>query len=197
MTGIDRGRRFFLLAAGSLGVTPFAFAQTRHAVPGGGSVMIPSPFRTNPSYPTHADRAPDALVAYRNWRSTMSGHPECDGMVGVGLPQKFDTLTAFSKSCGAALSIQWSSADELPGQPWDGNEKKFPWESADGPNGPEVIQKLSVHRVGFWGVFDEPSHRYAVQHRAGVNVAIFLYDKHGGLSGARRLADRIGKSFQA
>lgn len=55
------------------------------------------------------------LIGYRNWRSTMSGHPECHGMIGVGLATEFESLRAFMSTCRGALSIQWSAADTVPG----------------------------------------------------------------------------------
>src|SRR5262249_31307542 len=156
------------------------------ALPGGGSVQLPSPWNGKPSYPTYADRAgSDVLIGYRNWRSTMSGHPECDGMLGVGRSEKFPGLENFVRTCRAALSIQWSDADRMPGQAWDGNEKRWQLETQTGPNGPELVQQLAVHRVGFFGVYDEASHLYAVQYVSGVSVAMWLYDKHGGVDGAR------------
>ena len=56
---------------------------------------------------------------------------------------------------------------------------------------------MAVHRVGFFSVYDEAAHLYAVAHRRGVHVAVWLYDKHGGVAGARKLADKIAASFQA
>ncbi len=169
----------------------------RESLPGGGSVLIPSPYRVTTDYPNHSDRAPEARIAYRNWRSTMSGHPECDGMLGVGRPTQFKSLKDFMQTCRAALSTHWSAADEIPGQPWTGNEKKFEIAAGQGPNGEELTCQLAVNTVGFFRVYDEPAHMYAVRHKAGVDIAIWLQDKHGGINGARRIADRIAASFQA
>ena len=63
-------------------------------------------------------------------------------------------------------------------------------------DGPELVQQLAVHRVGFFDVYDEPAHMFAVQHKSGVSVGVWLFDKHGGLNGARRLASRIAASFE-
>lgn len=168
----------------------------REALPGGGSVMLPSPYKANTRYPNYADREGRVRIGYRNWRSTMSGHPECDGMLAVGRSDAFADLRAFVQAARAGLSIQWSDASRIPGQPWDGDEKRYPLEEAQGDMGPELIQQLAVHRVGFFDVYDEPSHLYAVQHAAGVNIGVWLFDKHGGLKGARRIADRVAASFQ-
>ena len=191
-------RRLFVLGAGSFAMSPFAFAQARMALPGGGTVMVPSPFDKKPSYPTYADRLKgDALIAYRNWRATMSGHPECDGMLAIGRNDRFSDLDAFVRSCRGGLSIQWADADRIPGQAWDGNEKRYVAESTSGPDGEEMIQQLAVHRVGFFDVYDEPSHLFAVRHNTGVSIALWLYNKHGGLNGARKTALRIAASFQS
>jgi hypothetical protein len=189
-------RRLLVLGAGTAFMPLFASAQSRSPLPGGGSVAVPSPYRTKPDYPTYADRADVVLVAYRNWRSTMSGHPECDGMIAVGLSERFQSLERFASTGRAALSIQWSDADRIPGQAWDGNERRYIAERRGGDSGPELIQQLAVHRVGFFGVYDEPAHMFAVQHASGLNIAVWLYDKHGGTSGARKLASRIASSFE-
>ena len=189
-------RRLAILGAGAAAMPLSAAAQSRAPLPGGGSVAVPSPYRTRPDYPTYADRADGVLVAYRNWRSTMSGYPECDGMIAMGRVDRFETLERFASTGRAALSIQWGDADKIPGQAWDGNEKRYSADLRAGPDGAELIQQLAVHRVGFFGVHDEPAHMFALQHKLGVNIAVWLYDKHGGVSGARKLAARIASSFQ-
>lgn len=190
-------RRSVLIGAGAAFMSPFAFAQARLPLPGGGSVIVPSPYDRKPSYPTYGEKiADEVLVGYRNWRSTMSGYPECDGMLGVSRTERFRDLERFAGTCRAGLSVQWSDADRIPGQAWDGNEKRYPTESSNGPDGPELIQQLAVHRVGFFGVYDEPAHMYAVQHRSGVSIALWLYDKHGGVATARRISQRIAASFE-
>lgn len=189
-------RRTLLLTIGTLPVAPPALASTRATLPGGGSIVVPGPFKTKTEYPNYGDRAPDALIAYRNWDSTLSGHPDCDGMLAVGLPVRFDSLLRFVQSSGAALPSRWSSASTIPGQPWDGKEKQFPIERSEGPSGPELTRQLAVARSGLFSTYDEPAHMYAVQHRRGVNIAVWLYDKNGGVRGARALADQIATSLQ-
>lgn len=185
-----------VLATGGLLLAPLAFAQARSPVPGGGSVAVPSPFKLKTDYPNYADRVPDALVAYRNWDSTLSGQPDCDGMVAVGLPARFASLDRFVQQAGAALSISWSASSELPGQRWDGKEKHAPIERAEGPDGPERTRTLAVSRVGWLGTYHELAHLYAVAHRRGLLVATWLYDKHGGIDGGRKLAAQLVASFQ-
>ena len=189
-------RRALLLAATAFPFAPLAFAQSRSALPGGGSVAVPSPFLVKTSYPNYADRVPDALVAYRNWDSTLSGQPDCDGMLAVGLPARFASLDRFVQQAGAALSGLWSASSEIPGQRWDGKEKHYPVERAEGADGPERTRQLAVRRSGWLGTYEEPAHLYAVAHRRGLHVAVWLYDKHGGVAGARRLAGELAASFQ-
>jgi len=175
----------------------FAFAQTRTPLPGGGSVVLPSPYRSKTDYPNYADRVPNALIAYRKWESTISGHPDCDGMLAIGLPASFESLDQFVLFSRAALSIRWGDAAKIPGQPWDGKEKRYPVERADGPEGAERTQQLAVPRSGWLSTYDEASHLYAVAHRRGLHIAVWLYDKHGAVPGARKTANQIAASFQA
>lgn len=187
-----------MLVAGivTLPVCSLAIASTRSALPGGGSIVVPSPYETRTRYPNYADRVPDALIAYRNWESTMSGHPDCDGMLAVGLTRRFDSLDRFVQQTSAALSSRWSAASTIPGQPWDGKEKLFPIERSEGPFGPERTRQLAVTRSGLFSTYDEPAHMYAVQHRRGLDIAIWVYDKNGGIRGARGVADQIAASLQ-
>jgi hypothetical protein len=53
------------------------------------------PYRSKTEYPNYADRVPDALIACHNWDSTLSGHPDCDGMLAVGLPARFESFDRF------------------------------------------------------------------------------------------------------
>lgn len=190
-------RRSFLLAACGVAFAPLAFAQARSPLPGGGSVAVPSPFLVKTSYPNHADRVPDALVAYRNWDSTRSGQPDCDCMIAVGLPSRFASLDRFLQQAGAALSTLWGAASEIPGQRWDGKEKHYPIERAEGPEGAERTRRLAVPRVGWFSTYEEPAHLYAVAHRRGLLVAAWVYDKHGGVDGGRLIAAQLVASYQA
>lgn len=166
-------------------------------VPGGGSVLVPEPYNRMPSYPTNAERVADkVLIGYRNWRSTMSGHPECDGMIAVGLASKFESLRAFMATCRGGLSIQWSAADTVAGTAWTSNEQRYPVEEREGEGGPELIQLLSVHRVGWLGVYDDPALMYVVGHRNGVHVGVWITNRQGGARRASSLVQRIAASFQ-
>jgi hypothetical protein len=194
---VNRSRRSLLLTVGGLSIVSLAFAQTRTLLPGGGSIVVPSPYRSKTDYPNYADRVPNALIAYRNWDSTLSGHPDCDGMLAVGLAARFESFERFVQQSGGALSIRWSDATKIPGQPWDGKEKHYPMERAEGSEGPERTRQMAVQRSGWFSTYDEPAHLYAIAHRRGVHIAVWLYDKHGGVRGARKLADQIASSFQA
>lgn len=194
---VNRSRRSLVFAIGGLSLFSVAYAQTRTPVPGGGSVVVPAPFKSKTDYPNYADRVPNALVAYRNWDSTLSGYPDCDGMLAVGLPARFESFDRFVQQSGAALSSRWGDASKIPGQPWDGKEKHYPMERSDGADGAERTRQLSVPRSGFFSTYEEAAHLYAVAHRRGLHVAVWLYDKHGGVRGARKLADQVVASFQA
>lgn len=175
----------------------FASAPTRAPLPGGGSIVVPAPFASSTSYPNYADRVPEALIAYRSWAATLSGHPDCDGMLAVGLPSQFDSFDRFVQKSAGALSGRWSDATRIPGQPWDGKAQHYPMQTGDGPDGPERTRRLAVTRSGLFSTHDEPAHLYAVAHRNGLHIAIWRYDRHGGIREARELARRIAASFRS
>jgi len=162
-----------------------------------GSVLMPEPYNRKPSYPTNAARVADeVLVGYRNWRSTLSGHPECDGMVAVGLASEFEDLRAFMNTCHGALSIQWGAADTVPGTAWTANEQRYPVEERDGEEGPELVQLLAVHRVGWLDVYDVPALMYVAGDRNGLHVGVWITNNQGGARRAVWLVQRIMSSFE-
>jgi hypothetical protein len=191
-------RRRFLVGMGVGGgmalIRSSAFAQTRMRVPGGGTVVVPAPYDRTPDYPTYGQRIADkVLVGYRNWRSTLSGQPECDGMIAVGRAELFETLLGFVAAARAGLSINWAAADRIPEQAWTENEQHYPVEQVSSQ---ELKQKLSVHRVGFFDVYDDPATMVAVT-RGGVHVGIWIANRNGGLKRGRKLAETIAGSFAA
>ena len=168
-------------------------------VPGGGSVLIAEPYNRAPDYPTYAQKRglnDEMRVAYRNWRSTMSGHPECDGMIAVGRIERFATFKDFVVTARGAMSIQWSAADTVPGTAWTSDERRFPLEEREGDNGPELVQVLAVHRSGWFDVYDDPALLYAAGNRSGLNIAVWITNRQGGARRALHLVDRIAASFQ-
>jgi hypothetical protein len=58
-----------------LGVFRFAFAEARTALPGGGSVVIPSPCKTRTDYPNYAKDIDDALPTNYDKRGGEDGAP--------------------------------------------------------------------------------------------------------------------------
>lgn len=167
----------------------------RAPMPGGGFAVIPSAYKpTKPGDDNHRDVG--ALVAYRHYRSMMSGTSECDGMIAIARADGFETLDAFVASGRGALTTRWSYADESEGR-WYGKPERFPVERREGPNGDEMIGVLSVHVVGFFDVYDKPARLYAVDDRRGVKIAIWIFDGHGGEAKARKLAEGIAASFVA
>lgn len=176
----------------------FGLSRTRFDLPGGGSVEIPEPYNRKPSYPTSGVRmSNDALIAYRNWRPTMSGHPECDGMIAVARSERFATLRDVVSGSRGALSIQWRAANTVAGTAWTGNEQTYPIDEREGEDGPELLQLLSVHRVGFLDVYDDPGLMYAAGDRNGLHIVVWITNRQGGARKAVSLATRIAASFRA
>lgn len=167
-------------------------------LPGGGSVLIPEPYDRKPSYPTYAARqgvGENALIAYRNWRPTMSGHPECDGMIAVGAADRFESLREFMQTARGALSIQWAAADTVAGAGWSANEQTYPIQERSGESGPELVQALAVHRSGFFDVYDDPALMY-VAGRGAINVGVWIANRQGGARRALQLVDRVAASLE-
>ncbi len=165
----------------------------RAALPGGGAAVLPSAYRATGPH-DYFYRDVGALVAYRNYRSMLSGTNECDGMIAVARADGFETIDAFVASARGALTTRWSYADESEGR-WYGKPERFPVERREGPNGDEMIGVLSVHVVGFFDVYDKPARLYAVDDRRGVKIAIWIFDSHGGEAKARKMAEGIAASF--
>lgn len=168
-------------------------------LPGGGSVLVPEPYNRKPDYPTYAGKRGlerDALVAYRNWRPTMSGHPECDGMIAVGRAERFGSLNAFRLHACGGLSIQWADADRIPGQAWDGNEKRYPAEETVGADGLQIVLLLSVNRVGFLKAYHQSALMYVAGNRNGLHIGVWIADIHGGAKKADRLVRSLAASFR-
>ncbi len=177
----------------------FGLSNTRKNLPGGGSVLVPEPYNRPPRYPTYAERndlGADMLVAYRNWRSTLSGHPECDGMIAVARAERFGSLRDFMQSARGGLSIHWSDADRIPNQAWDGNEKRYPAEESDTPEGPQILQILSVGHTGWLKPYDLPALMYVAGNRNGLHLAVWIANAHGGAKKAQRLVNAIAASFE-
>lgn len=168
-------------------------------LPGGGLVRVPEPYNRIPTYSTYAAKhglEKNVLVGYRRWRSTMSGHPECDGMIAIGRAERFDSLMAFRRYASGGLSIQWADADRIPGQPWDGNEKRYPAEESEGPSGPQIVQVLCVGRVGLLKTYDLTALMYVAGHRNGLHIGVWIADVHGGAKKAEKLVNAIAASFK-
>ena len=59
---VNRARRSLVLGIGGLSLFSLAFAQTRTPLPGGGSIVVPAPYKSKTDYPNYAERAPEALI---------------------------------------------------------------------------------------------------------------------------------------
>lgn len=170
-----------------------AARETRAPVPGGGTIAIPSVYEPILEG-DYRWRNTGSLIAYRHYRSMLSGTNECDGMIAVARADRHESFDAFISAARGALTTRWAYADESEGR-WYGEEEKFPVETRQGKNGEERAGALSVHIVGFFGVYDKPARFYAVDDGRGVRVAIWIFDSHGGEARARKIAELIAASF--
>lgn len=176
-------------------LAPAAFAApARTPLPGGGSIVIPGPYKQLPRA-GGTDDGRTAVIAYRNYRSTMAGTRESDGGIAVALTSKFESLAVFVRAMRGTMTSRIAGANESQGQ-WYGRPETFPETSAEGPNGEERLGKLQIHVIG-WTVYDAPGTMYAIDDRRGVMIGVWIFDKHGGEKKARRLAGQIAESFEA
>jgi hypothetical protein len=106
-------------------------------------------------------------------------------------------MDAFVNASRAALTTRWAFADETEGRWYGEADTRLPVERRDGPSGPELSGPLSVHMVGFFDVYDKPGRFYAVEHEAGIRIAVWIFDSHGGEARARKMAEGIAGSISA
>ena len=183
-----------LLAPGR--VMGFWRKKARAALPSGGTIAVPPGYlAVLPGQYNHEPEA-QALIAYRNYHSTGAGSRECDGMIAISTAKDHESLEKFGQQAHAALTTDWSYASLKPGW-FGGKHESYPKVKVDGPSGPELHQELMVHLVGFWDVYDKPGRMYAVNHKGGLMIAVWIFDSHGGIQTARRLADEITGSWVA
>lgn len=179
-----------LAAPGAAGAAKAA----RSAVPGGGSVLIPSPFRPVAASDYFHEPDAEALIAYRNRRYRASGSAECDGMIAVALTTRHASLAAFELKARAALTTSWAFADRQPA-PWGEDRGSFPLVLTEGPEGPEATRELALHLVGWFGTYAKPARFYARESRAGIRIGVWIFDSHGGIARARTLAAAIAATY--
>lgn len=178
-----------------LPLSAFAGPSRTVTLPGeGGRVTLPARYEpiSEGDYRWHDT---GGVIAYRNYRSMASGTDECDGMIAVARSDAHGSLDAFVNASRAALTTRWAFADETEGRWYGETDTRLPVERKDGPSGPELSGPLSVHMVGFFDVYDKPGRFYAVEHQAGVRIAIWIFDSHGGEARARKMAAAMAKSF--
>jgi hypothetical protein len=175
-----------------LSLPAFAEQGRRAALPGGGEIVFPA------RYEAVADddyRYEDTggRIAFRNHRSMMSGTSECDGMISVARIDQHTDLDAFVMASRAMLTTRWSVADETEGRWYGKEDTRLPVTRRDGPDGPELSGPLSVHIVGFFGVYDKPGRFFAIE-TGGLRIAVWIFESHGGEKQARKIAAGIVKS---
>ncbi|MFN7180288.1 hypothetical protein [Hyphomonas sp.] len=163
-------------------------------LPGGGQVALPARYElvTEDNYRW---RDTGGVTAYRNHRSMLSGTSECDGMIAVARADRHTSLDAFVSASRAMLTNRWSVADETEGRWYGKEDTKLPVERREGPEGPEISGVLSVHMVGTLRVYDKPGRFYAVDHKSGLRIAVWIFDSHGGEKQARKIAAAIAESY--
>jgi hypothetical protein len=182
-----------LLSATSL--RAFWAKPVRAPLPGGGTVNVPSGYiPVLPGQYNH-DEQSKALIAYRKFRHTLAGTWECDSMVAVSHARMHDSFDQFRQRVRGALSTSWGHADLKPGW-FGGTRSSYPIERKAGTHGPEMEQEQSVHLVGFFDVYDKTGRMFVLHHEnSGLMIAIWIFDSHGGVSKARKMALEIVASF--
>ncbi len=178
-------------------VSPPAFAERgkRAVLPDGSTVGLPTAYE--PVFQgDYRWQDTGGLVAYRNYRSMMSGTRECDGMIVVAAASAHDSLDAFVTAARAALTTRWAFADETEGRWYGKEDTRLPVSRVDGPDGEELSGPLMVHVVGLFGTSDKPGRFLAVDHAKGLRIAIWIFDRHGGEKAARKIASMIAASWQ-
>lgn len=180
------------MAAPALG---FPAASMRRApVPGGGSVGLPRAY--DPVLDgDYRSRDTGALIAYRHYRSMLSGTSECDGMIAVARAGAHESLDAFVAAARGALTTRWAYADESQARWYGKDEGRFPVERRASELGVELSGPLKVHVVGFFDVYDKPARFYAVDHTVGIRIAVWLFDSDGGEARAQKIARAIAQSW--
>jgi len=164
--------------------------MTRIDLPGGGSILAPSGYATS----QRRSFRRSSIVLYRKLKNTMGGYEECDGLINVARSEGFADLETFAIETESAATTRWLHGNLKPG--WTSFEsEKFPIQHGQGPFGAERIQELTVNTTGLFNVSVNVAWRIALQHPRGLLFQVWLFEKHGGLAGARRLADQIAQSF--
>lgn len=172
----------------------FALRAKCAPLPGGGDVLVPSPYEPVLEG-DYRWRDTGGLTAYRHYRSMLSGTSECDGMIAIARKDAHEDFKSFVSASRGGLTTRWSYADENEGRWYGKPDERYPVERRMGTQGEELTGPLKVHMVGFFGVYDKPARFFAIDHAAGLRVAVWIFDSHGGEAKARRMADEIAESF--
>lgn len=183
-----------LILMALLPLLAFGARPVRATLPGGGQVTLPARYELV-AEGNYRWKSTGGITAYRNHRSMLSGTSECDGMIAVARMDQHGSLDSFVSASRAMLTNRWSVADETEGRWYGKEDTKLPVERREGPAGPEISGVLSVHMVGTLKVYDKPGRFYAVEHKSGVRIAVWIFDSHGGEKKARKIAEAIAKSW--
>lgn len=124
----------------------------------------------------------------------MGGYTECDGLINVARRETFGALDTFATQSEGAATTRWQTGNLMPG--WTSYEsERFPVLHQAGPYGAERVQRLCVHVIGFLRARNLTAWRVAFDHPSGLMIQVWIFEKHGGLQQASRLAGEIAASF--
>jgi hypothetical protein len=170
--------------------TASAKTPVRIPLPGGGSILAPR------NYATDAQRSfrQKSIALYRRLHNTLGGYEECDGLINIARRDQFPDLDIFAIEVEKAATTSWEYGNLKPG--WTSFEsERFPVGHADGPSGRERSQQLSIKTPGIFKERINVGWRIAIDHKTGLLMQVWLFEKQGGLTGARKLADEIAASY--
>jgi len=170
--------------------TASAKTSARIPLPGGGSILAPKTYATD----TQRSFRQKSIALYRRLHNTMGGYVECDGLINIARRDQFPDLDTFAIEVEKAATTSWEYGSLKPG--WTSFEsERFPVNHADGPSGRERSQELSIKTPGILKERVNIGWRIAIDHKAGLLIQVWLFEKDGGLAVARKLADEIAATL--
>lgn len=165
-------------------------APARIDLRGGGSFLPPRGYALDSQKSLYRG----SVTVFRRMHSTLGGYVECDGLINVARRETFGTLENFATQSECAATTRWETGNLMPG--WTSYEsERFPLLRQNGPCGPERVQQLSVYAIGFLRTRNVTAWRVAFDHPGGLMMQVWIFEKHGGLKQACRLAAEVAATF--